>query len=153
MKNHLKECALRSGGHLLPANSTRSDNSGKGEKNLEMLLQTAKWLHFANNRQCLKRGGRYFLHPPLTGVCSPLPCALRPSSDFPTYVSCKFDIWKNHKQMVIKNGNVAEKPTKGFDDNEVCVHLLCVKFKNNILCFFLMEICEYPIMNSIAYFL
>lgn len=133
MKNHLKECALRSGGHLLPANSARSDNSGKGEKILEMLLQTAKSLHFANNRWCLKSGGRCFLHPPLTVVCSPLPCALRPSSDFPTYVSCKFHIWKNHKQMVIKNGNMAKKTTKGLDDNEMCVHLVSVKFKNRTI--------------------
>lgn len=29
MKNHLRECALRSGCHLLPANSAHSDNEEK----------------------------------------------------------------------------------------------------------------------------
>lgn len=38
MKNHLRECALRSGCHLLPANSTHPDNKKKARNT----AQTAK---------------------------------------------------------------------------------------------------------------
>lgn len=81
MKNHSVQCDQAAICYLLTPLALTAAGRGK-KKDLEMLEQTAKWLHFENYGQCFKKCRRYFLHPPLTVVCSPLPCASLPSSDF-----------------------------------------------------------------------